>query len=227
MPGGNRPFLWGVVLGFSCVFASATEIRFQQQFESTIPPDTMQSSISISLRNSDQSEIKRFFDKLLQQAKSKQTACKGGQYSISPRYDYRSSPSKFIDYEGRISFSCEFTDTAAFDRSLKVIRQNTDSKIHRITQGQIQWISSSNKVESAIGLLRLSALEYGKAQAAQLTSVMGRTCTFSSIDLNQNRSPVRPMMRAAAMTESDVVTEAPIQSGQDIRISATYQFDCP
>lgn len=215
-----------IALSTATLLANPFEITLNEEFQGKISPDKMHASINVGMKQNDQKEIKRFFDSLLKKVKSKQDACTGGSYSISPEYNYKSQPYQLIGYRGNIYFQCTFDDTEAFDTSLNVIQKNIDLSLHTLTQSGIQWISSEERLQTVKDKLKKEAIQYGMDYSGELTRISGKTCHVSKINLSNRFNSIRPMREMDLMSAKAQSTEAPIKDEQSVTLSADYTFIC-
>lgn len=206
-----------------------TKIEFPHQLTAEVSPDQMVTTLRITAEHQQDQPLKSGFDRLVRAMKQKQTACSGGGYRISPRYDYKLQPPKFVGYRGEMNFECRFDKVEDFDNSLALLRRQMDPKLFRLSQNPLRWTVSQSLYQSTLEKLKTESLVYAKQYNAELHHHFSR-CTIEAIAMNNpNHNP--PIMRAeaaysAALKNAPQSNEVPIAEPETITLEALLVYHC-
>ncbi len=201
------------------------EVEDKKRFTLKAAPTQMSAGLSFTATRASQTAVKSALDGVLKEAKTKGTACKGGEYYIYPvgEYDQTSKKSVRKGYEGSIRFECRFADVGVYDGFLNFINAQVKNKdTERVYIGQIIWELTDEEREALTERLKITAIEYLPRRAAELSKATRSACDVKKISFDASANEYYPL----SMRSQSMQTQTPIPESKDVSISAYMLFEC-
>lgn len=210
------------------VLASAQmTITTVERVSTTLKPDVLRETLNFEEQNPDANVIKTHLNTIVAEVKRfdpKGEICKGGGYTLSPRYDYKTHKQEFIGYAGSLSFGCEFKTIDAFNTLSTAIEKVTNSNVRK-SQGMLSWEVSANAQRETQSALQSELIQKAFQQAVLFSKETEMKCEIASIQFNNTFHP-QPVMMKTMMRAESVATESPIQSDTQSSVEATVDYNC-
>ncbi len=210
------------------VLASAQmTITAVERVATNMTPDVLRGSLNFEEQSKNANTIKEHLNAIVAEVKRtdpKGEVCRGGGYTLSPRYSYKDQKQEFIGYSGNLSFGCEFVTIEHYNTLSAAIDKVTASSVRK-SQGELAWGVSASSERETQNRLRLELLRKAGVQASLFAKETGMRCEIASVNFG-GTSQVRPMMMKAMAMADSVATESPIQSDFESSLEATVDYNC-
>ena len=233
----------------SVLVLNATVVSKDRVFEDYITPSHMSGSFSIVKKSQETIEIQKLFNKIVGIVK-KSDICKGGNYYISPEYEYKThyynnetkeeiNPAKltprtyyqkqkkeFIGYRSKIDFNCTFKNVTTYD---KIISKIKELKVKELSLNTIHYKATKNEIDSSNDSLEVDAIKYAKEYSKKLNTLFDSRCKIEKIIFNPSSHTPRHysqknMLKSAS--EATSITTPPIKENLKIDLRVNYTFEC-
>ncbi|MDX1296499.1 MAG: SIMPL domain-containing protein [Sulfurimonadaceae bacterium] len=222
-----------LILLLSNLAYGVTTVTLNESVSTEVQPDRMQTEISFEERSKNDQAIRHHFNTLVKTVKrynQEGLECRGGSYRITPQYSWSNNRQKFMGYQGRLSFTCEFDAIGQFNAlssELDTTAKAFDNVKRR--QGTLNWIVSDALSVKTHELLERRLIHRLQRKGEHLSDAMGKTCELESIDFHTpgRPVPVREMMMADSMAKAaSVPIEQPIHSDATVTLRAKTSYGC-
>jgi hypothetical protein len=201
------------------------EVEDKKRFSLKVAPKEMSAGVSFGVSRDTQIAAKAALDEMLKEAKTKTSACKGGEYYVYPlsEYDPKTKKNKTRGYEGSAHFACSFTDVSVYDSFLSFLNSRIKNKdTERVSIQPISWEISREDSDMATEKLKYGALEYATKRSAELSRYTKSACDLKKISFGSSVQPYYGVAMKSAMS----ATEAPIPQSRDISLDTEMLFEC-
>lgn len=217
----------------STLSLNAYEINFTKNFSKQVSPDTLGTKIFIHISKENKKEVSQTLDKFTSFFKSlRDLKLKNGSYSISPEYKYLKNETKFIGYEGSLTYKVEAKTAIqinTFIEDLLSLNSKINSKDVKIEISNIQWEISKELYEKNTEKLRRESILWVNTYAKTLSAELKNTCKVKTININSSarnnifydrRSNYSSKMRDIS---NDI---SPIKNDENINLNSTITMEC-
>lgn len=211
------------LITLNILFANEFSVEKSKEFSIEATPTIMETTFSISKHFMSYNSIQKTFNEIVEDIKKEQI-CKGGQYSISPHYNWDKNKRVFDGYDGRVSFKCQFKASDEFNKILK----NIDNKAIEFSLSPIQWKIEDKEQTILERSVEKQALHYVKDEAKFLSHELNASCKITNISFNKsNQFNPQPMAYAEQnLMMSKSITTSPIKENLKITQKVAYKFSC-
>lgn len=210
------------------VLNGATEISFSKNFEKSIKPDTLATSIGFSSTKLDQQKTIEKLTVISDHISTiKNLTIKGGTYSVNPHIIYNNDKSYQDGYDGYVNYNISSKDSKELNKFIRDIQRLGEKQGLSISVSNVAWQLSEEQSSDGINdSLRLNAITWALDYANALSLKLSKSCSVSKIDFNgggyaYNAAPAMAMKSL----ESDRAP-TPIQDEQKVQVNANITVTC-
>jgi len=212
---------------FALSFCGASELEFSRELSEDIVAKEFQSRIYIDGANKSMERLKEGYDSFLKYLKDKGSVCEGGEYAITPNYNYDNNKREFGGYNGRLELFCKFADVERFDEVLELVDAVLDKDTFKISMMPIKAYISEAQLSSSIKRLERKMINEGRGYLEDLNATLDLNCKIKSLKL-QTQDGFIPLYRSEMgidMMKSSS-TQTPIEPKKNIRIRGDFTLYC-
>ncbi|MGE0739085.1 SIMPL domain-containing protein [Sulfurimonas sp.] len=195
------------------------ELKVNKTFEENLESDRMELHFSFIAKKKSAKETKELLHPAIAIIKQ-HPQCKGGGYTLSPEYNYKSSKRELLGFVGRANFECSFKEVEEIDDITTFFDTQTNLELQ---QAPIKWVVGKENIKIAKTSLELKAIRYAKEYAQILKKENIAQCHEKKVEIHTSSSV---MHEAQAMLMAKSSMETPTKEPTLISINATYEFEC-
>lgn len=211
--------LSAAILSFTSL--NGLEITKSKQFDIFVNPSFQTASFSLSHTSNKSIDIEKKFKKAVEYAKEGQI-CKGGNYSIYPRYKYVNNSRIADGYSSHINFRCEFDNVKKYEELLSKIKKLNS----KLTQNQIQYKNTHKQKDEANKQLEQEAYDYAKKYRNYLNKQF-KNCNIKKIDFTENNAiGMQHRLYAEKSSMKDSISTSPIKDKLKYSLTVRYTYSC-
>jgi uncharacterized protein YggE len=223
---------------------NAYEISMDKQFSKKIMPDLLCSKISISNENKEEVKVLKtlskyglYFEEL---SKKYPQEIKGGKYSVTPKYLYKTKGREFIGFSGYVTYNICFN---AFDSQNNKTDKSLTQSLDNIIKGTYElkndqkthisvmsggWQVAPETYTALEDELKLESIKWANAYAGEISKSVNKKCEVSAVNISQHSKPItyRSMQKVNALQEDFTSVPSPIKSESTIQLNVLYKFIC-
>lgn len=208
-----------LLLGLFATASFGYELKVNKTFEENLESDRMELHFSFIAKKKSAKETKELLHPAIAIIKQ-HPQCKGGGYTLSPEYNYKSNKRELLGFVGRANFECSFKEVEEIDDIITFLDTQTNLELQ---QAPIKWVVDKENIKIAKTSLELKALRYAKEYAQILKKENIAQCHEKKVEIHTNSS-VMHEPKAMLMAKSSM--ETPTKEPTLISINATYDFEC-
>lgn len=207
--------------------AEGMTIGLNVQLSAPLKPDVLRGNFRFEEEGKNHNTIKEHLNAIVAEMKRSDPNgryCRGGGYTLSPRYRYKESVQEFIGYGGSLAFGCEFPSIEQYNE-VNAMMDKVSASTVRKTQGSLSWGVSASLERETQNRLRLELLHRAQMQAKVFSKETGMECEVSSVKFSADARAAPMQIRGMAMMAS-VPTESPIESEEESAVEAFVDYNC-
>lgn len=208
-----------LLLGLFATASFGYELKVNKTFEENLESDRMELHFSFIAKKKSAKETKELLHPAIAIIKQ-HPQCKGGSYTLSPEYNYKSNKRELLGFVGRANFECSFKEVEEIDDITTFFDTQTNLELQ---QAPIKWVVDKENIKIAKTSLELKALRYAKEYAQILKKENIAQCHEKKVEIHTSSS-VMHEPQAMLMAKSSM--ETPTKEPTLISINATYDFEC-
>lgn len=208
------------------LLAEGMSIGLNVELSAPLKPDVLRGSFRFDEEGKNQNTIKEHLNAIVAEMKRSDPNgryCRGGGYTLSPRYRYKESVQEFIGYGGSLTFGCEFLSIDQYNEVSAMIDKVTSPAVRK-TQGSLSWGVSASLERETQNRLRLELLRRAQTQGKVFSKETGMECEVASVNFSAGGA-VPMQVRGMAMMAS-APTESPIESEVESAVAAFVDYNC-
>lgn len=214
------------ILGFSY------ELDFNKSFSKIVNPDLLSTNITISVEKKEENKVNSEIEKFNNFIKdSKSVTIKNGNYTLSPKYEYKDNKTEFKGYVGDLRYTAQSKDAKninKFVNDLLALKEQIKSADIKLDISNISWEVSQSLQNKNSDELRLEAINWIEDYSNSLSSKLSKRCEVKNINIDDNGSNIvyarsSKMALSSSFEMSDVV---PVSSEQNITINPRFLLEC-
>lgn len=212
------------------IFGFSYELDFNKSFSKIVNPDLLSTNVAISVEKKEESKINSEIEKFNNFIKNvKNVTIKNGNYTLSPKYEYKDNKTEFKGYVGNLRYTIESKDAKdinKFINDLVALKNEIKSVDSKLDISNISWEISETLQNKNSDELRLEAINWIENYSNTLSSKLSKKCEVKNINIDDNSNIVYPrskMVLASSLEMSDVV---PVSSEQNISINPRFILEC-
>lgn len=208
-----------LLLGLFTTASFAYELKVNKTFEENLESDRMELHFSFIAKKKSAKETKELLHPAIAIIKQ-HPQCKGGGYTLSPEYNYKSTKRELLGFVGRANFECSFKEVEEIDDITTFFDTQTELELQ---QAPIRWVVDKENIKIAKTSLELKALRYAKEYAQILKKENIAQCHEKKVEIHTSSFATHEP-QAMLMAKSSM--ETPTKEPTRISINATYEFEC-
>ncbi len=204
----------------------AYTIEFEKSFEHEIVPDTLQASISVTVKDTDEKSVIRKLTRYANFVRNFPDVVKrGGNFNVYPEYNYERNRRYKTGYTGTLSYRIQSKDPKQIDTFLEKLHTLKESKTEDINIASLSWIMSDKQLRGKKDQLRLEALLWINRYTKKLSKSLKTSCLIKDVSFIPVRYP-SPYAESAMPIQKRDFAPTPQRDLQNISINATFQLEC-
>ncbi|OQX74941.1 MAG: hypothetical protein B6D59_00680 [Campylobacteraceae bacterium 4484_4] len=204
----------------------AYTIEFDKTFQTKILPDTLQASISVQVKQTDEKSV---IDTLTRYSKFirnfPDVVKKGGNFNVYPEYNYEHNRRYKTGYSGTISYQIESQDPKKIDAFLEKLQALKRSKTEDINIASVSWIMSEKQLQGKMDKLRLETLLWINNYTKSLSKSLDTSCIIKDVSFIPKHYPT-PYPTRTMPIDKAAFAPTPQQNPQMIQLHPTFQLEC-
>jgi len=217
-----------VSLLLSGLLLANTEITFTKNFTTKVKPDTLGASVTFSVERLSQNTVTEKLTAMSEfVSRETNVKSKGGEYNIHPHTVYENQKSFQDGYDGSISYQLTSKNPKTLNKFIRELQRKAEEMKLKSSISSSSWSmdDASNITDMQIETLRSEAIIWSDSYAESLSHKIGKKCTISKINFNDNTGGHYPRMMKASVAMSDSAP-TPTQDEQNISTGANIEMVC-
>lgn len=231
----TKKFLFIAAFSSVSLFANEMLIKQNVSIDAKISPTTYFSNIQVigndklrkekNLSLKDKNSLIKTFNSLNDFIKNSEI-CKGGNFSITPFYEYKDNKKEQTGFESNYHLDCEFKEEATedFNTILDFIQKETQENPYLIFP--IPKITKNIKEEDLKALddtLNQKLIQKANAMALEYSKILNKKCLIKEITLGEDTQIENPILyrtQALAKSNDNALEKIEMPTAKEITKSA-------